>query len=181
MDNPVELSPNSTKAQDSQPERREDSKHRVVLRRQLLNSSPPLKRAIHAYRKLDLTGSRREPRSRVRTKRALQLNKGQISHLLERYQAGASVYALAAEFRIDRRTVSDHLHRHGVPLRLTPVTDEQAAVVASLYREGLSTAQVAIQVHRDPAVIYRTLKRVGIPTRDTHGRPRLPKDSPQGQ
>jgi hypothetical protein len=40
VDNPVKLLWNDMKAQDSQPERREDSKHRVDLRREFSNSGP---------------------------------------------------------------------------------------------------------------------------------------------
>lgn len=54
-----------------------------------------------------------------------RLGAASINALVAGYLAGQPVYELAAEFGIERRTVSAHLHRRGVPTR----------------RRGLSLAQ----------------------------------------
>jgi hypothetical protein len=48
---------------------------------------------------------------------ARQLNAGQVKELIAGYQAGATVYELGARFGVERRTVSNILHRHDVPMR----------------------------------------------------------------
>lgn len=50
--------------------------------------------------------------------RARQLDHEQVQQLIREYQAGATVYELAERFGISRQTVSRHLHRHGVPMRM---------------------------------------------------------------
>jgi DNA-directed RNA polymerase specialized sigma24 family protein len=41
----------------------------------------------------------------------------QVTALVAGYQAGATVYELAERFDINRKTVSEHLHRQGVEIR----------------------------------------------------------------
>lgn len=90
----------------------------VVLARSLSNlTSTPLSRAIGAYRQLDLTKSPAPRTPRPERKRCLRLTETQLARLVERYLSGGTVYKLATEFGIDRRTVSDHLKRQGVSLR----------------------------------------------------------------
>ena len=60
VDNPVGMPPNSTKAQDSQPERREDSKHRVEVSGQRTNRFVWVDGSILAADRLG-DGSLREP------------------------------------------------------------------------------------------------------------------------
>ncbi|WP_425301637.1 helix-turn-helix domain-containing protein [Nocardia farcinica] len=54
---------------------------------------------------------------RIRPRRARQLDADEVAELITGYQAGATVYELAARFGIERRTVSNILHRHEVPMR----------------------------------------------------------------
>ncbi|WP_282105000.1 MULTISPECIES: hypothetical protein [unclassified Crossiella] len=51
---------------------------------------------------------------RLKPGRARQLDTDQIQALIEGYLAGATTYELGARFGIDRRTVSNILHRNGV-------------------------------------------------------------------
>jgi len=48
---------------------------------------------------------------------AKQLEPSQVQELIAGYLAGATVYQLGDQFGIERRTVSQHLHRHGVQMR----------------------------------------------------------------
>ncbi|TAN22205.1 MAG: hypothetical protein EPN30_09150 [Actinomycetota bacterium] len=53
----------------------------------------------------------------MRTKRAKRLNDPQLVRLVELYKAGSSVYQLADQFGIDRRTVSIRLKEQGMVMR----------------------------------------------------------------
>jgi len=58
---------------------------------------------------------------------------------------------LAAEFSINRVTVSSHLHRAQVRLRRAGLSPEQAAEACSLYEAGWSSGRLAerLQVSAD--------------------------------
>jgi hypothetical protein len=65
----------------------------------------------------------------------------QIEHLIAAYQAGATVYDLAAQFGIARQTVSSILKRHGIPLRRQGLSPEQIDQAAQLYQDWWSLAR----------------------------------------
>ncbi|MDA8354786.1 MAG: hypothetical protein M0Z95_00425, partial [Actinomycetota bacterium] len=78
----------------------------VVLARSFSNSTPSaLCRAISAYRRADLTRTSCKRVGRQRPKRAKRLNDTQLARLVDQYESGTTVYELASEFAIDRRTV----------------------------------------------------------------------------
>jgi hypothetical protein len=143
----------------------------VVLGGRLSNSSPCLIRAIRAYRKLDLTGVA-APVRRQSPKRARRLTDPEQAHLVDRYQAGATVYDLAREFTISRATASRYLKAAGVQMRCGPLSQDEITQAIELYATGLSTAAVGKQLGRDHAAIWRALKGAGIQLRDAHGRER---------
>lgn len=136
------------------------------------NSAPPLlETAIRAYRALDLTHGV-PVRPRQLSKRARRLTERQLGLLVQRYQAGATVYDLAAEFHIARATASKHLKAAGVVLRCGPLSQDEINQAIDLYATGLSVAAVGEELGRDHASIWRALKAAGVPLRDTHGRVR---------
>jgi hypothetical protein len=144
----------------------------VVLAAWLSNSSPPpLLRALAAYRQLDLTAVT-TPVARQQAKRARQLTAAERSLLVERYQAGATVYDLAREFTISRSTASRQIKKSGVVLRNGPLNPDEVVRAIELYATGLSTAAVGQQLGRDAGTIWRALKAASVPLRDTHGRER---------
>jgi len=79
---------------------------------------------------------------------------------------------LATRFGIERRTVSAILHRHGVPMRRRGLSPEQVDDAIHLYNLGWSLARVGQYLGVDHTTVLTTLRQRGIPTRDTHGRPR---------
>lgn len=145
----------------------------VVLARLFSNPTPhALARAISAYRRLDLSRpSARRTRTRA-PKRALRLNASQIDRLIASYQAGATVYELASQFYIDRRTVSIHIKRRGVAFRHQPPSAEVIDTMIRLYESGLSLADVGKQVGVNASSVHAHLRARGVRTRDTHGRER---------
>jgi hypothetical protein len=112
------------------------------------------------------------PIDRPKPRRARQLNTNQVQELIAGYQAGATVYELGAWFGIDRRTVSNILHRHDVPMRRRGLSPDQIDTAIHLYHLGWSLARVGQHLGVDHTTVLTTLCEHGISTRDTHGRPR---------
>ncbi len=118
----------------------------VDLARLLSNSSPAaLRRAIDAYRRLNLTALRHKREGRVRIKRAKRLSMKQRVHLAQRCESGATVYDLASEYEIDRRTVSLRLKDQGITLRRQSSTNEMIDELVRLYFTGFYAAKVGEQ------------------------------------
>ncbi len=141
---------------------------------QLANSSPPppLRRALEAYRQLEFDGKIPDRGIRGSTGRNLRLNTGQVAELIKRYEAGDTVYQLAAHFDIRRATVSSILKKAGIQLRLRPPTPLVIADMVRLYESGLSLAAVSQCLHFDPTTVLRYLRLEGVVTRDCQGRER---------
>jgi hypothetical protein len=84
--------------------------------------------------------------------------------------ARATTYELDARFGIDRRAVSNILHRHGTDAPTRPLP--QAVDAIHLYNLGWSLAPVGEHLNVEHTTVLAELRERGIPTRDTHGRPR---------
>jgi hypothetical protein len=105
---------------------------------QLSNSDrTPLRRAIEAYRRLDLSRVPVVSTPTRAVRRATRLGPNQLDRLVERHESGAQMVELAAEFGIDRRTISHHLRKRGVALRPYPPTDSQVDEMVRRYESGL--------------------------------------------
>ncbi len=104
--------------------------------------------------------------------KAKQLNADQVQQLIAGYTGGASVYQLAKYFGIDRRTVSEILHSHQVPMRRRGLSAEQVDEAVRLYEDGWSLARIGEYLSVDPTTVLNRLRERGIPTRDAQGRPR---------
>ena len=143
----------------------------VVFARLFSNSAPSaFCRAITAYRQLDLTGPRCKRGSRTQSKRANRLNDTQLARLVERYESGATVYELASEFAIDRRTVSNHLKQQAVVMRLQPLSVETVHEIVRLYESGLSLVKVGERVDVSADSVLNHLRKCRVATRDPQGR-----------
>ncbi|ANN15136.1 hypothetical protein SD37_05310 [Amycolatopsis orientalis] len=123
-------------------------------------------------RKLPDRAAPAPPVDRPKPRRARQLDADQVQELIAGYQTGATVYELGARFGIERRTVSNILHRHGVPMRRRSLSAEQIDNAVHLYNLGWSLARVGDHLGVNHTTVLNKLRERGIPTRDTHGRPR---------
>jgi transcriptional regulator with GAF, ATPase, and Fis domain len=103
-------------------------------------------------------------------KRARQLGADRVAELITGYQAGGTVYEPATRFGIERRTVSNILHRHGVPMRRRGLTPDQVDTAIHLYKLGWSLARAGNHLGVDHTTVLAALRRHGIPTRDPQGR-----------
>ena len=111
---------------------------------------------------------------RVHPKRAKRLNGTQLACLVDQYESGATVYELALEFAIDRRTVSIHLKQQGVIMRLQPPAEETVDEIVRLYESGLSMTKVGQQVGVSADSVLNYLRKRRVETRGPQGRPRGP-------
>ncbi|MGQ0776412.1 MAG: hypothetical protein ACT4NY_18630 [Pseudonocardiales bacterium] len=120
----------------------------------------------------DPTAPAPPPVDRPKPRRARQLDANQVQELITGYQAGATVYKLGDRFGIERRTVSNILHRHHVPMRHRGLSSLQVDKAIHLYNLGWSLARVGDHLGVDHTTVLTKLRERGIPTRDSHGRPR---------
>lgn len=87
-----------------------------------------------------------------------------------RYEEGATVYELAADFGCNRTTVAARLKKAGIVMRLQPSSKEVVREMVRLYQSGLSLADVGLQVGTSAGTVLRYISDRGVKTRDTHGR-----------
>jgi len=104
--------------------------------------------------------------------RARQLDANQVQALIQGYTSGATTYELGDRLGIDRRTASAILRRHSVDMRRRGLSPDQADDAIRLYNTGWSLARIGEHLSVDPTTVLNQLRERGVPTRDTHGRPR---------
>ncbi|PXY28297.1 hypothetical protein BAY60_10315 [Prauserella muralis] len=107
-----------------------------------------------------------------RPRRARQLGSEQVVQLIADYQSGATVYELGDRFGIERRTVSNILHRHGVPMRRRGLSEDQIDKAVQLYNQGWSLARISARMDVDKWTVRQRLFERGVEIRDPQGRPR---------
>ncbi|RSM35572.1 helix-turn-helix domain containing protein [Amycolatopsis balhimycina DSM 5908] len=113
--------------------------------------------------------------------RRFRLDNDQTQQLIAAYQAGSTVYQLAAQFDIERRTVSAILHRHNVPMRRRGLTDNQIDDAERLYQQGWSLARIGNRMDVTADTVRARLLERGVAMRDTQGRPRTDASSEAGE
>jgi hypothetical protein len=109
------------------------------------------------------------------------LQPDQVEKLIAGYQAGATVYELSAQFKINRKTVSRTLRRHHIPMRRTSLRPEQINEAARLYQDGWSTAHIAEHMNTHQRTVQRRLAERDVTMHGTNRRrfkppAGLPKD-----
>jgi DNA-binding CsgD family transcriptional regulator len=112
----------------------------------------------------DTSAQKRKPKQVQR-----RLRPAEIAELIAAYEAGASSYELAKQFRIHRHTVTQLLERQGVPRRYQSLTSEQVARATSLYESGLSLSAVGQELSCDPATVSQALRAAGVALRPRNG------------
>lgn len=150
----------------------------VHLRQVLSNPPKKLRRAMQNFDNLQGLQPGFEPSSRVsavvaqtgsdaanvrlslqRTNR--KLRPAEVDRLCAAYQAGATVTALAKEFRIYHQTVQAHLDRRGVPIRLqpTPMTVDQRDHAFAMRAAGMLQREIAAELGCSARSVRRALAR----------------------
>ena len=141
----------------------------VVLARLFSNSTPPaLTRALAAYEDIDVVEKRARPERSQR--RAVRLTPTQITGLVDRYNAGATVYELGEAFGVHRTTVAEHLKRAGHTLRRQPPSQATVKKMVKLYDAGFSLVNVGSQLGFDAETVRTHIKKQGTSIRKPHER-----------
>jgi hypothetical protein len=104
--------------------------------------------------------------------RQRRLTEARVAEMAEKYQGGATIYELAAEFGCHRTTVSGRLKDAGVAIRGRPPTAETVDSMVRLYASGISLTDVGVQLGFSANSVRNNLLSLGIRARDTHGRVR---------
>jgi DNA-binding NarL/FixJ family response regulator len=88
----------------------------------------------------------------------------EVAELVAGYRCGRTSYELAAEFKIARQTVSEHLHRHGVPMRRQGLTEAQVAEAIRLRKQGLTLKAISDHFEVCIDTVRDRLRRMGVAT-----------------
>ena len=83
---------------------------------------------------------RSETRALCQTQR--RLSEADVTRMRQRYEDGATVYAIGAEFRVDRRTVAERLKKSGVSLRGRSPSEDAIVAMLALHDSGLSMFEI---------------------------------------
>lgn len=87
------------------------------------------------------------------------------------YQAGRTMSGLAAEFGIDRRTVSTHLCRAEIATRRGGLDQQRAHETADLYEAGWSSGMLAEKFEMSADKVLKVLRQAGVAIRPWRGGP----------
>lgn len=99
-----------------------------------------------------------------------RLTEPQIAELVAIYEAGANLLEIAERFRINRATVSVHLHRSGVGTRYRRLLPDQIKEAATLYAEGWSLARLGERFKVSDSTVLNAFRKDGFQTRPRPGK-----------
>ena len=116
--------------------------------------------------------------------RQKRLNEAQVAAMAARYEEGATVYDLAAQFGCNRQTVAERLTRAGTTLRLRSPNSHEVDEIVHLYGTGLSMVKIGFEIGYSASTVHNVLHQRGLPVHKTRGnhrfrtiRPILPPNS----
>ena len=101
------------------------------------------------------------------SQRQRRLTEAQIIEMAARYQEGATVYELAAEFDCNRTTVAARLKRAGIAMRGQSPTSETVDSMMRLHESGLSPLEVGKQLGFCANTVRACLRKRQVPAPDT--------------
>jgi DNA-binding CsgD family transcriptional regulator len=78
---------------------------------------------------------------------------------------------LAAEYGINRHTVSAHLHRASVPIRRGGLHQDQVDEVCQLYKDGWSSGRLAARFHVSADTVLNALRTADVQIHPRQGGP----------
>jgi lambda repressor-like predicted transcriptional regulator len=97
-----------------------------------------------------------------RRQRQIRPSTDLVARLVAEYEGGATTYDLATRHGLHRNTITAHLRRVGVTIRMDGMTPEQIQQAADLYAEGWSLARVGRAVGADAETVRKRLREVGV-------------------
>lgn len=99
-----------------------------------------------------------------------KLKPSEVDELVEKYQAGSSVYQLAKLYGIHRITVGKHLRSRGIDTMPPTLTQEQIREAAHLYTDGWSCKKIAKHFGVGAETVRERLHQSGVVIRGPHDR-----------
>ena len=103
----------------------------------------------------------------MRRERQVQtrLTDGEVARLIAAYEAGAKINELAANFGVNRNTVSSTLRSSGVAPRRRGLSADDTAEAASLYLMGWSLSSIGSLFGCTAETVRQALIRSGVECR----------------
>jgi predicted transcriptional regulator len=90
--------------------------------------------------------------------RQRRLTGAQVAEMATKYEAGATVYELAAEFGCHRATVAERLKKAGIAMRLQPPEAVVTDSMESLHQSGLSYPEIGKQLGYSANTVRKYLR-----------------------
>jgi AraC-like DNA-binding protein len=104
--------------------------------------------------------------------RQRRLTEAQVVEMAAKYEAGATVYELAADFGCHRATIAERLKKVGITMRFQSPNSEAIDSMVRLYTSELSIQEVSEHLGFCANTVHNGLRGRQIQARDTHGRDR---------
>jgi DNA-directed RNA polymerase specialized sigma24 family protein len=102
--------------------------------------------------------------------RQRRLTKAQVAEMAAKYETGATVYELAAEFGCHRTTVAARLKKEGIAMRGQSPKPELIDLMVQLCESGLSFQEIGKRIGCCANTVRNCLRERRIQVRDTHRR-----------
>lgn len=137
----------------------------------LSNHAPPVKRLLEQALTWEDTDPGMLPTTR-NCRVARQLRPAELDELVKGYRAGMTVFQLADQFGIDRRTVGRHLRKRGIDTTPPGLQREDVPAAADLYRSGWSLGRIGTKYGIASTTVRVYLLRTGVAMRKPGKQPR---------
>jgi hypothetical protein len=89
--------------------------------------------------------------------------------MVEAYEAGATVYQLADQFKQHRTTIGQHLREAGVDTRPSAIADKDIGWLIELYEAGWALAKIAKRYGVSAHAVHDRLTAAGVKLRPRGG------------
>jgi lambda repressor-like predicted transcriptional regulator len=100
-----------------------------------------------------------------------RLTEADVTRMIAAYRAGTSMNQLAADFGINRNTVSTILDRRNIPRRRRGLQRSEINKAAALYQEGWPLSRIGDRFGCTAETVRQALKRTSVQRRNPWERP----------
>jgi len=122
---------------------------------------------------LDRHGVRRHTQGD--TRRGWEWTPAMERDIVSRYQAGEGIWGISQDYRVSVKALYRVLRRHGVPIRrhggrirTADIPQDVIDSIVADYQAGYGGTTVACRLGVTVSMVYRSLRRAGVPTRKSN-------------